>query len=131
MNAEFEADDLAVFMQDLVNATAHIVPELRAVVVKGAVNVKADARARFAAQQRSGRYLPHYARSITFDVTDTADGASAEIGPDKDLIQGAFGPGVEFGSSRHAPMPHLFPALDAEEEKAEAAVGDAAVRLLS
>jgi hypothetical protein len=131
MNAEFEAEGLVVFVQDLMNATAHIVPELRAVVVKGAVNVKADARARFAAQERTGKYLKHYARSITFDVTDTADGGSAEIGPDKDLIQGAFGPGVEFGSSNHAPMPHLFPALDAEEEKAESAVGDAAIRLLS
>jgi hypothetical protein len=84
--------------------------------------VKTDARQRFTDQQAQSRlkgYLPRYAASITYDVAAVgADEVAAEIGPT--VVkgnQGAFGPGIEFGSARHAPMPHLMPALDAEEPK--------------
>jgi hypothetical protein len=94
------------------------------------VNVKRDARQRFADQERTGKYLPHYALSITYDVESVGSTTSAEIGPDKAKVQGAFGPGVEYGSVQHAPMPHLNPALDAEEPKFLNALGDAVVRVL-
>lgn len=130
MEAYFEADDLAVWMQDLVNAEAKVVPAARAVVVKGALNVKVDARSRFNAA-RVGNYLPHYARAISYEVTEYPAGSVAEIGPESDMPQGGMGKGVELGSVRHPPIPHLNPALDAEAPKFEVAAADVGVRALS
>jgi hypothetical protein len=133
MNVSFDSPELESLFSDFVAAPAKLRVAVRAVVVKGAVNVKADARARFVEQQGSSRlrgYLPRYASSITFDVAEVgSDEVSAEIGPTVSAgNQGAFGPGIEFGSVRHAPMPHLMPALDAEEPKLllalETVIGD-------
>jgi len=98
----------------------------RAVVQKGALNIKNDARRR-----ASGlRHAPAYPSSITYDTTETATGASAEIGPDKGRRQGALGNILEYGTVNNAPIPHMAPAADAELPKFERAMEDLGAKLL-
>src|SRR5688572_26238737 len=56
-----------------------------------------------------GPHLPHYAASITSDVTATPTGIVAEVGPDKDLPQGPLGNLLEYGKPGQPPEPHLGP----------------------
>lgn len=130
MEARFESADLEAWMQDLVNVPVRLMPALRPVISKGALNIKKDAAARFEAQ-RVGGYLPHYSRSISYDLADTSSGVEAVIGPESDKPQGGMGAAIEYGSAQHAPIPHLNPALDAEDPKAVDAIGSVGVRVLS
>ncbi|GIF14788.1 hypothetical protein [Actinoplanes teichomyceticus] len=100
--------------------------EIRAVVQRGAFNIKRDA------QKRIGRgpYLPAYARSISYDSRETPTGAWAEIGPDKDRPQGPLGNILEYGSPGRAPIPHLAPALAAEAPRFEKALEDVVLKAL-
>lgn len=129
-------DGLRVDTSDLkhlaasIDAAAGVLPvKVRAATQKGALNVKKDA------QQRVGRgpYTPRYAASITYDTELTATGASAEIGPDKDKVQGALGNLLEYeyGTPWSAPRPHLGPALEAEAPRYEKALEDVVVEALS
>lgn len=80
-------------------------------VSKTALEVKKGAQTRVQAGLSATKsHLPHYARSIDYDLT--AGGLSADVGPNPSKIQGAFGRGVEFGSSRAGPIPHMLPAAD-------------------
>lgn len=125
-----DASDLVKMFDDLNGAAVKIGPAVRAVVSRGAVNIKKDAAARFEAQ-RVGAYLPLYSRSIDYDLESSGGVTTAVIGPNSDKVQGAFGVGIEYGSTHSAPLPHLNPALDAEDPKFEVALADAAVRSLS
>ncbi|NNG36943.1 HK97-gp10 family putative phage morphogenesis protein [Nakamurella aerolata] len=100
----------------------------RRVVRRAAVNVKADARKRIESMiSDQHSYLPHYPASIDFDM----DGRTAAvIGPNIEKKQGKFGRGVEFGSARTPPMPHMLPAADAEEPRFLQAMGDEIGKLL-
>lgn len=129
MNFGFDSPDLERFVTDLLQAPAKVGPAVHAVVNRGALNIKNDARKRFE-EQRVGGYLPHYSRSITYDVSSAGHVVSAVVGPESDKVQGPFGPGIEYGSVNHAAMPHLNPALDAEEPRFVDQIGDAAVRVL-
>lgn len=66
--------------------------------------------------QITGRYLPHYPRSITSETERAAGRVSMIVGPDSGMLQGGMGPGVEFGSVNAPPHPHLFDAFDARVE---------------
>ncbi len=80
-------------------------------VSKTALEVKKGAQARVSAGLSATKsHLPHYARSIDYDLV--AGGLSAVVGPNPSKIQGAFGRGVEFGSSRAGPIPHMLPSAD-------------------
>lgn len=83
----------------------------RAVVQKGALNVKQDAQ-RFI----SGlAHAPAYPASITYETREEGVGeVVALIGPDKDRPQGALGNLLEYGSANNPPLAHLGPALDLE-----------------
>lgn len=88
------------------------------VVAKGALNIKNDWR-----RSASGlAHAPAYPFSITYDEDVTAEGASAEIGPDKDKKQGPLGNLIEFGSSKNPPHLDGQKALDAEEPRFIAAL---------
>jgi hypothetical protein len=125
-------DELRVDTSDLkrlaaaIDRSVNIAPaKVRAVVQKGALNIKKDA------QRRVGRgpYIRRYADAITYDTQETPTGASAEIGPDKNKAQGALGNLLEYeyGTPWSAPRPHLGPALEAEEPRFTQALEDAIV----
>jgi len=123
-----DASEVNTLALDLDRAGGAVGAGAAAVVKKGAVNIKREAR-EFAPK---GPYLPAYHRSITFDIE--GDGRfgriEAQIGPDKGLPQGPLGNIIEYGTSEHAPQAHLGPALDREGPNFEAALGDLGERLL-
>lgn len=100
--------------------------EMRAVVEHGAVNVKRDWRANAAAS--AGRHARRYPDSITYDISFTPVGVSAEIGPDKARPQGALGNLLEFGSVKNPPHNDGGRALAAETPRFLAAIAALAGR---
>jgi hypothetical protein len=99
---------------------------IRPVVGKGSLNIKRDA------QERIGRgpYLPMYARSISYDTWFAGSSVTSEIGPDKDKPQGPLGNLLEYGTGDTPPIPHLGPALDAEEPRFLRAIEDAVAKAI-
>lgn len=108
------------------HADREITATVRGVVSRGALNVKRDAARLISGHPRSR----HYPGTIGYDLEVNGHEISAEIGPDKSKRQGALGNILEFGTSKNAPLPHLGPALLAEEPKFVKAVADAAARAL-
>lgn len=100
--------------------------EGKKVISKGALNIKDEWRSRW----RGFTHAPALPSAISYDVTGTAGGWSAEIGPDKRRRQGALGNLLEFGSLNNAPRPGGQPALDLEAPRFEDAVGDVAEKIL-
>ena len=108
----------------------------RAVVQKGSLNIKNDARERIG----RGGYIGAYGSTIGYETTERPDLVVGEIGPDKDKQVGGGEkrtPGnlgvfleYEYGTPWSAPKPHLGPALDEEAPRFERALEDLAVRAL-
>lgn len=77
---------------------------IRAVMQKGALKIKQDMQAELNAGVGAAphSYVPHLARSVTYDTAITSHGITAEIGPDKNLDgrQGALASILAFGTSR-------------------------------
>lgn len=121
----FDTHELVALAKGFDNATGGpALAQVRAVVAKGALNIKNDAAAR-----ASGiAHAPAYPRSITYDMHFSLSGPSAEIGPDKSRRQGALGNILEYGTSKNAPRPHMGPAANAEEPKFAKALEDLAVK---
>ena len=97
-----------------------------AVVTRGAMNVKRDWRAN--ARATAGQHARRYPDSVTYDVTYTPVGVSAEIGPDKARPQGALGNLLEFGSVHNPPHMDGARALAAETPQFLAALAALAGR---
>lgn len=108
------------------HADWEVVSTVKAVVVRGALNVKRDAVQLISGHPRSR----HYPQSISYEVEVDAARVSAEIGPDKSRTQGALGNILEYGTSKNAPLPHLGPALLAEEPRYVKALADEVARSL-
>lgn len=101
--------------------------EFRAVVNRGALNVKTEWRKRWTGLS----HAPHLASAISYDVTSRGNGQhSAEIGPDKARPQGALGNIIEFGSINNRPHPGGLPAARREEPRVERAAGAAAEKAI-
>lgn len=122
-------DDLARLAQDLHQAPESVRRESLAVVKKGALNVKNEWRDN--ARETAPPHGPHYPSSITFDVERTAEGVEAEVGPDKELQQGALGNLLEFGSVNNPPHNDGGRALRTEEPRFGQALGDLGEKALS
>lgn len=105
---------------ELSAASAAALPKAAAVAGRGAMNVKKTAQS----LAPKGPHTPHYARSISYDVTTTATGVQAEIGPDKNRRQGPLGNIFEYGTGDTPPRPHLGPALEAEADNFEKFIGE-------
>jgi hypothetical protein len=99
---------------DLRHAIEHAIPNAKKIAGKGALKVKKEAQRIIGAASKRG-YLPHYPRSISYDVTAAGAIVTAEIGPKTEKLQGGLGKLLELGSVNNAPIPHLGPALDLEE----------------
>lgn len=85
-------------------------PKVRAVVSKGALNIKNEMRA-----EASGHpTYRHFPRSISYDLTGDLE---AEIGPDKALIQGALGNLLYFGTSKTGGVLDINGPLKREEPR--------------
>lgn len=114
------------FIADVDRALKITDREVRAVVEKGALNIKKDWARRWAGL----RSAPSLAAAVSYDVSYGFGGVKAEIGPDKARRQGALGNLLEFGSVNNAPRPGGLPALDAEAPRFEKALGDLVEKLL-
>ncbi|WP_051165721.1 hypothetical protein [Amycolatopsis orientalis] len=111
------ADDLEIAADDI---RKKVLPVVR----KGAVNVKNDMR-RDATGHPTYRHFP---RSITYDEIN--GGLGAEIGPDKDLVQGALGNLLYFGTDKTNGVLNINPPLDKEAPRFERALADVAEDIL-
>lgn len=124
--AGVDATELDHLAADLTKAGLLAATKAYGVVAKGALNVKNDAK-----QFSSGfAHAPLYPASITYDVDITPAGVVGEIGPDKDLPQGALGNLLEYGSANNDPFAHLGPALDREGPRFVKAAADIAGDIL-
>lgn len=102
--------------------------EVRAVVERGALNVKNEWRSNAVAT--SGRHARRYPYSVSYDVWSTLAGARAEIGPDKGRPQGALGNLLEFGSVNNPPHNDGGRALAAEAPRFAAQIAALAARAM-
>lgn len=112
------SDDLRELVADLTRAASVAPAQARAVVIRGAMNVKRDAQRFSAGISRA----PHYPRSIGYDLSGTPSSIEAEVGPDKNKPQGPLGNIFEYGTSTSAPIAHLGPALEREAPRFAAAI---------
>ena len=103
--------DLEDFARDLDHQGAKVVLAQRAVVKKGALNVKT----RLQAEAQGVAHAPGFPRAITFDVELKGDEITAEIGPEKG---GAGSLALLYlGNSKTGPrLPEPMLAADAEAE---------------
>lgn len=111
-------DGLDELIGSLDAAGLRAVPAVRAVVSKGALQVKTDWRRRWSGM----RHAPALPAAITYDVTASRSTVRAVVGPDKRRAQGALGNLIEYGSIHNAPRPAGRPALDDEEPRFVAAL---------
>jgi hypothetical protein len=105
---------LAELAADLRKAAEQAVPDAKKVVGKGCLEIKRSAQRIIRAASHRG-YLPHYPRSIGYEVTARGTVVTGVIGADPAKLQGGLGDLLERGSVNNAPIPHTSPALDAEE----------------
>jgi len=120
------SDDLERLAAALAKASFKTVPAVAAVVAKGAQNVKD----RMAEDARSSGSYKHFHRSISYDVNMGLGGIEAEIGPDKDRLQGALGNVLYFGTSKNAPVLDIEAGLRVESAEFEKYVAEAADKAL-
>jgi len=114
----------------LAAAGADIEARARAIVSKGALNIKGDWRTNAIASAGShGRLYPY---TINYDLEPLPTGISAVIGPDPALNkrQASYGAVLEFGSVHNPPHNDGGRALAAEEPRFVAAVEDLGRELL-
>lgn len=111
-----EVRDLSVRLGRLPVA---LVAPARAVVKKGAQNIKDDTRANL-----PGRWWGRLERTVSYDV----QGLGAEVGYE-DRGQGELAGIYEFGSARRDPHPTLYPAAGRELPRFERALLDAAEKV--
>ena len=121
-------DSLAV---DLLKAAAGAVVGARAVVKRGAQNVKDEARAnvqKSAPVHNAGAY-----KAITYDEPSILGGRiTSEVGYDRDIPAGRLGNLLEYGGGGDHSPPHrdIGRATDAEEPRFEDAIDLMARKLL-
>lgn len=115
-----DASQLHALAADIRMGYKEAAKDARAVVSKGAVNIKNDWRREWAGLS----HAPALAAAVTYDVKVLARGIEAEIGPDKNKRQGSLGNVIEFGTSRNAPHPGGAPALAREEPRFAKAAED-------
>lgn len=121
---------------DLLKAAGEAIAATQAVVRKGALNIKAQAKQNV--QASAPLHSAHAAQAITYDTKFSGTNFEAEIGYDKDKGKSAgkrTGPGglgniLEYGSATSAPHRDLGRALDVEEPLFEIALGAAIEKLL-
>jgi hypothetical protein len=120
VNLEVDIDGARKVADDLADVDA---ARFRPVVAKGALNVK-NALQR---EARSAGHYKHFHRSISYELLGDLE---AEIGPDKDRVQGALGNILYFGTSKNAAVLDLDASLAREAPRFELALADVAEDVL-
>lgn len=109
-----DAREVSELSHSLYGAAFGIQAKAPAVVKKGAVNIKREAREIIAGARAVRTTIPAYPYAIGFSLLG-ADRATAEIGPSRRKgKQGKLGNLLEYGGMYNAPIPHLQPALERE-----------------
>lgn len=112
----------------LIKAGAGAIVEARAIVQKGALNVKKDWKANVL--KSAPIHNAGAAQFINFDTKIGATTIEAEIGYDKTFRPAKLGNILEYGSEHNPPHRDGGRALDAEEPRFEQALGIMAAKLL-
>jgi len=121
MGVDFDSSELRAFATDLGNAPMKVAVEARAVIEKGALNIKRQLTSEMGASSS----FKGVASSMSYDMVLSADGIEAQIGPDKDKGGGALANIAYFGGSRGGgTVPDPQGALDAEVPSVEKFIGD-------
>lgn len=117
MGVDINTREVEALARNLAAAPDRCFAEAKRVISKGALNVKqgAQQKVRDSIGPVGRTHLPHYPKAISYDTKSGKDWVHADIGPETSRLQGGMGRGVELGSARTPPIPHLFPALDDEE----------------
>lgn len=110
---EFDTSELEQWTSVVARAGGVAEKQARAVISKGALNIKNDARR----NAPGDSHARHYPSSINYDLYDEPLGIMAEIGPVEGRRQWGLGNLLEYGSANNPPHPHLEPALDHEEPR--------------
>ena len=108
MDVRVDTGELTALAADFTRAGAAVGGRVFKATERAARRTRDDARRLVAGLA----HAPHYPRSITYDLQVRPTSIHAEVGPDKDLRQGALGNLLEFGSANNAPLAHLGPAFD-------------------
>lgn len=111
--------ELQTLSASLANVGDRLPADARAVVSRGALNIKTDARANVS----DSPYWARIGQTINYDMAGNAFHSTATIGYD-DEGQGELAGIYEFGSVKRDPHPTLLPAFDREAPKFEKAMGD-------
>jgi hypothetical protein len=112
-----DVSDLLALADDQARVPDDLADGARAVVQRGALNIKRDWQRRWTGHS----HAPALPRAVTYDTTASRTAATAEIGPDKNKPQGALGNLFEYGSVNNAPIPGGAPAAAAEQPRFERA----------
>ncbi|MFJ2259475.1 hypothetical protein ACIOKD_14235 [Streptomyces sp. NPDC087844] len=113
MNARFDMRDVRRLERHLARVVPQARQDTRAVVMRGAVNIKNGWKAN--ARATSGSHARHYPRTVGFDIAPYGpDIVAAIIGPDKGGVQGPLGAILEYGSVKNPPHNDGGRALAAE-----------------
>lgn len=123
MKVTISTEGVRELAADLNEVPAEKGPAFSRIVRRGALNIKDELRND---AKSSGSYR-HFHRSISYDMVDDL---SAEIGPDKDRVQGALGNILYFGTSNNAPVLSLEAPLEHEQPRFEQALADEAEDIL-
>lgn len=120
-----KASGLDELIVDLERVPQRLMPEVRKVVAKGAVNIKKG----WAERWKGHPSIKHLPRAVSYDTSGNSTSEEAEIGPDPSRRQGSLAHIIEFGNAeygtlRNAPIPGGVPALAEEEPKFVKALGD-------
>jgi hypothetical protein len=116
--------ELFALATELVTSSARVETAATAAVHESAARVVDEARSIVSGHP----HLQQYPDSITFDVDVNGGSIAAEIGPDKDLPQGALGNLIEYGSANNAPIEHLNGPVEHEAQHLEEELGTIGAR---
>lgn len=115
------SDDLYSLSRDLADAPRRAAPLIRKAVEVTARNIKDDW-----AEGASRTGLERYAKSVDYDIIDSAEGVRAEIGPNHGKRQGKFGFVEDAnGDVRSAPQHAGRDALEANQDDFDAGLATA------
>lgn len=118
-----DTSELQKLSASFAGAGARLPGEARAVVSKGALNIKTDTREHVS----DDPYWKRLEQTVNYDLTGNAVHSSATVGYD-DEGQGELAGIYEFGSVKRAPHPTLIPAFEREAPRFEKAMGDLAAK---